>query len=129
MFAKRRDQLSVAEAGDIVAVIGPKSALTGHTLCDPRRPVLLEVIDFPATVISRSIEPQNSKDRDKLLASLEALARQDPTFATRTDADTGQTLIFGMGELHLEVLVRPASRGHECGRQTWASHGRRIARR
>ncbi len=106
MFAKRRDQLSVAQAGDIVAVVGPRGVLSGHTLCDPRQPVLLESIDFPAAVISQSIEPKSSRDRDKLLAALEALSRQDPTFSTRTDADTGQTLIFGMGELHLEVLVR-----------------------
>ena len=105
MFAKRRDQLRSAGAGEIVAVIGPKSSLTGHTLCDPRRPVLLESIEFPETVISQSIEPKSSRDRDKLMAALEALARQDPTFRTRTDLDTGQTLIYGMGELHLEVLV------------------------
>ena len=106
MFAKRRDQLASAEAGDIVAVIGPKTALTGHTLCDPRRPVRLESIEFPQTVISRSIEPESSRDRDKLAEALQALARQDPTFVVRTDADTGQTLIYGMGELHLDVLVR-----------------------
>jgi len=106
MFARRRDQLDAAEPGDIVAVIGPKTALTGHTLCDPQHPVLLEPIEFPQTVISRSVEPKSARDRDKLLAALEGLARQDPTFTTRADADTGQTLIFGMGELHLEVLVR-----------------------
>ncbi len=105
MFAKRRDQLAEAQAGDIVAVIGPKSSLTGHTLCDPRHPVVLESIEFPETVISQSIEPKSSKDRDKLLNALEALARQDPTFRTQSDPDTGQTLIYGMGELHLEVLV------------------------
>jgi elongation factor G len=106
MFAKRRDQLTEALAGDIVAVIGPKTALTGHTLCDPHRPVQLESIAFPETVISRSIEPKNSRDRGKLAEALQALTRQDPTFAVRTDPDTGQTLIYGMGELHLEVLVR-----------------------
>ncbi|HUU85954.1 MAG TPA: elongation factor G [Phycisphaerae bacterium] len=105
VFAKRRDQLSQAEAGDIVAVLGPKVSLTGHTLCDPRHAVLLEEIEFPKTVISRSIEPRSSRDREKMLAALDALARQDPTFVTRTDAETGQTLILGMGELHLEVLV------------------------
>jgi elongation factor G len=106
MFAKRRDQLREAEAGDIVAVIGPKSSLTGHTLCDARQPVSLESIEFPETVISQSIEPSSSRDRDKLVMALEALARQDPTFRAQTDAETGQTLMYGMGELHLEVLVR-----------------------
>ncbi|MFQ5489248.1 MAG: elongation factor G [Phycisphaerae bacterium] len=106
MFAKRRDPLAVAEAGDIVALVGPKSSLTGHTLCDPKRPVILESIEFPETVISQSIEPQTSKDRDKLFEALKALSRQDPTFRVRIDEDTGQTLIQGMGELHLEVLVK-----------------------
>ncbi|MCP4251780.1 MAG: elongation factor G [bacterium] len=105
MFAKRRDQIDQAEAGDIVALIGPKRALTGHTLCDPQKPVCLESIDFPDTVISQSIEPRSSRDRDKLADALAALARQDPTFRVRSDPETGQTLIDGMGELHLEVLV------------------------
>ncbi len=105
MFAKRRDQIDEALAGDIVAVIGPKDALTGHTLCDARRPLLLETIVFPETVISRSIEPKSSRDRDKLVEALRALQRQDPTFRAAINPDTGQTLISGMGELHLEVLV------------------------
>jgi elongation factor G len=105
MFAKRREQLEKAEAGDIVAVIGPKDTLTGHTLCDAPRPVLLESIAFPETVIVQSIEPKSSRDRDKLAEALQALTRQDPTFRSRIDPETGQTLIQGMGELHLEVLV------------------------
>ncbi|MCH7813736.1 MAG: elongation factor G, partial [Planctomycetes bacterium] len=105
MFAKRRDPIDHAAAGDIVALIGPKQALTGHTLCDPKKPVRLESIEFPDTVISQSIEPRSSRDRDKLAAALAALARQDPTFRVRSDTETGQTLIDGMGELHLEVLV------------------------
>ncbi len=106
MFAKRRDQLDEAVAGDIVAVIGPRSALTGHTLCDARHPVILESIKFPETVISVSIEPRSSKDRDKLLESLAALARQDPTLTVTTNPETGQTLLSGMGELHLEIAVQ-----------------------
>ncbi|MBI4716380.1 MAG: elongation factor G [Planctomycetes bacterium] len=105
MFAKRRDQLDAAVAGEIVAVIGPKSALTGHTLCDARRGVVLEPIKFPETVISVSIEARSSRDRDKLLECLKALTRQDPTLAVATNPDTGQTLLSGMGELHLEVNV------------------------
>jgi len=106
MFAKRRDQLDEACAGDIVAVIGPKSALTGHTLCDAKHPVILESIKFPETVISTSIEPRSSKDRDKLLESLAALTRQDPTLTVTTNTETGQTLLSGMGELHLEIAVQ-----------------------
>jgi elongation factor G len=106
MFAKRREQLDRAAAGEIVAVVGPKSALTGHTLCDPRHPVLLESIEFPDTVISVSVEPKSSKDRDKLAEALVALCRQDPTVTVTANADTGQTLVSGMGELHLEILTQ-----------------------
>ncbi len=106
IYAKRREPLDVAEAGDIVAVIGLKSALTGHTLCMTNHPVVLESIEFPETVISQSIEPVSSRDRDKLTDALAALGRQDPTFRFRMDEETGQTLIMGMGELHLEVLTR-----------------------
>ncbi len=110
VFAKRREQLEEAVAGDIVAAIGPKDVLTGHTLCDPRRPVLLESITFPKTVIVQSIEPTSSRDRDKLADALKALARQDPTFRPKIDPETGQTLIQGMGELHLAVLVERLTR-------------------
>ncbi|MGB2985714.1 MAG: elongation factor G [Phycisphaerae bacterium] len=106
MFAKRREQLDHATAGDIVAVVGPKSSLTGHTLCDPRRPVILESIKFPETVISVSVEPRSSRDREKLLEALVALERQDPTIRVAANLETGQTLISGMGELHLEVMVQ-----------------------
>ncbi len=106
VFAKRREQIDEAHAGDIVAIVGPKKTLTGHTLCDPRHPVLLESIDFPETVISVSIEPKSSRDRDKLIEALAALTRQDPTLAVKVDTETNQTLISGMGELHLEVAAR-----------------------
>ncbi|MGD2108370.1 MAG: elongation factor G [Phycisphaerae bacterium] len=106
MFAKRREQLDRAVAGEIVAVVGPKAALTGHTLCDQRRPVILEPIEFPETVIAASVEPRSSRDRDKLLESLAALGRQDPTISVTSNPETGQTLIGGMGELHLEVAIR-----------------------
>jgi len=106
MFAKRRDQLDRAEAGDIVAVIGPKNALTGHTLCEARHPIILEPIEFPETVISVSIEPVSSRDREKLSTALQALQKQDPTIIVRTDVDAGQTLISGMGELHLDIVVK-----------------------
>jgi len=105
MFAKRREQIDRAEPGDIVAVVGLKESLTGDTLCDSKNPIVLEHIEFPATVISVAIEPKSSADRDSLVESLAKLARQDPTFKYRVDAATGQTLISGMGELHLEVLT------------------------
>lgn len=104
MFAKRREQIDVAYCGDIVAVIGLKETLTGDTLCEAQHPILLERIEFPETVISMSIEPQSSADRDKLSAALAMLSRSDPTFNYRSDAETGQTLISGMGELHLEII-------------------------
>ncbi len=105
MFAKRREQISEALPGEIVACLGLKHALTGHSLCDPKHPVVLERIQFPAPVISVSVEPQNTKDRDALVQALERMERQDPTFRYGVDPETGQTLISGMGELHLEVLT------------------------
>ncbi len=106
MFAKRREQLDRAFAGEIIAVVGPKNTLTGHTLCDPRHPVILESIEFPETVISVSVEPKSSRDRDKLLEALSALERQDPTITVTANPETGQTLVAGMGELHLEIMMQ-----------------------
>ena len=105
MFAKRREQIDEASAGDIVAGVGLKEALTGHTLCDARAPIVLERIEFPTPVISVSIEPKNTKDKEALSEVLAKMARQDPTFRYGIDAETGQTIISGMGELHLEVLT------------------------
>ncbi len=105
VFAKRREQIESAVAGEIAAVLGPRDTLTGDTLCDPRHPVLLEGIEFPETVISMSVEPESSADRDRLVEALRQLARENPTFQIRINPETGQTLISGMGELHLEVLV------------------------
>jgi elongation factor G len=103
MFAKKREQIDAAKAGDIVAAIGLKETFTGDTLGDAHKPVLLERIDFPESVISMAIEPESSADRDKLLDSLTMLAKSDPTFSFRFDPETGQTIINGMGELHLET--------------------------
>jgi len=105
IFAKRREQVDQAQAGEIVAVLGLKESLTGDTLCDARHPIMLERIEFPETVISMSIEPESSADRDKLLEALAMLTRENPTFQYRVNEETGQTLISGMGELHLEVLI------------------------
>ena len=111
IFAKRRDKVEKAYAGDIVAAVGLRKSLTGDTISDTRgRGVLLERIEFPETVISMAIEPQSSADRDKLISALAMLARSDPTFDSRSDAETGQLIISGMGELHLEVLCHRLER-------------------
>jgi elongation factor G len=102
--ADRREQVEKAEAGDIVGVIGPRGSATGDTLCDANEPILLETIQFPETVISMAIEPETSLDRKKLGETLEMMKRQDPTFRAVESEETGQTLISGMGELHLEVI-------------------------
>jgi elongation factor G len=100
---RHRDELPVAHAGDIVAIIGPKESITGDTLCDPQQPILLESIQFAEAVVTRSIEPESSADKDKLVETLDRLRREDPTFTWRLDADTGQMVMNGMGILHLEV--------------------------
>jgi elongation factor G len=102
--ADRREQVSEVEAGDIVGIIGLRNSITGDTLCDAKQPILLESILFPETVISMAIEPESSAERKKLADTLEMLKRQDPTFRARESEETGQTLISGMGELHLEVI-------------------------
>ena len=102
--ASRKEQIDRVEAGDIVGIIGLRHSITGDTLCDAKQPVLLETIQFPETVISMAIEPESSAERKKLADVLEMLKRQDPTFRAMTSEETGQTLISGMGELHLEVI-------------------------
>ena len=102
--ADRREQIQEALAGDIVGVIGPRASVTGDTLCDANAPILLESIQFPETVISMAIEPDTSLERKKLADVLEMMKRQDPTFRAVESEETGQTLISGMGELHLEVI-------------------------
>ena len=93
-----------AQAGDIVGVVGLKSSVTGDTLCDQKQQVVLEDIEFPETVISMAVEPESSAEKDKLESMLTRLSLQDPTFTAKVDEDTGQTIISGMGELHLEVI-------------------------
>ena len=92
-------------AGDIGAVLGLKDSFTGDTLCDAEHPILLESITFPEPVISIAIEPKSTADQDKMANALQRLAEEDPTFRVHTDENTGQTIISGMGELHLDVLV------------------------
>jgi elongation factor G len=105
MHANKQEDLVEARAGDIVAIVGPKVTATGDTLCDPKRPIVLESMVFPEPVVSVAIEPKTKADEEKLFTSLDRLSEEDPTFVMRTDADTGQTIISGMGELHLEVLT------------------------
>ena len=105
MHANKREERPTAIAGQIVAVMGLKDTTTGDTLCDPAKPVLLESMTFPAPVIHVAIEPRTKGDQDKLGTAIQRLAEEDPTFQVRTDEETGQTIIAGMGELHLEVLV------------------------
>ncbi len=105
MHANKREDIDAAYAGDIVAAVGLKSATTGDTLCDEKQPVLLEVMKFPEPVIAMAIEPKTKQDQEKLGFSLQKLAQEDPSFRVRTDEETGQTIIAGMGELHLEIIV------------------------
>jgi elongation factor G len=105
MHANKREEIESIEAGDIAACVGLKNVTTGDTLCDEEKPIVLENIDFPAPVISVAIEPKTKADQEKMGVALGKLAQEDPTFRVHTDHDTGQVLISGMGELHLEIIV------------------------
>jgi elongation factor G len=105
MHANKREEISSIEAGDIAACVGLKNVTTGDTLCNEDKPIVLESIDFPTPVISVAIEPKTKADQEKMGTALSKLAQEDPTFRVHTDDDTGQTLISGMGELHLEIIV------------------------
>ncbi|HMS02720.1 MAG TPA: elongation factor G, partial [Gemmatimonadaceae bacterium] len=105
MHANKRDEIEEVRAGDIAAVIGLKDTRTGDTLCNEDKPIILEAMKFPAPVIDVAIEPKTKADQDKLAIALQKLAEEDPTFRVRSDAETGQTIIAGMGELHLEIIV------------------------
>jgi len=105
MHANHREDKDAVFAGDIVAVVGLKTTTTGDTLCDPSHPIVLEALEFPEPVIHVAVEPKTKADQDKLSRALYALSEEDPTFRVRSDEETGQTVISGMGELHLEVLV------------------------
>jgi elongation factor G len=105
MHANKREEIKRVEAGDIAAAVGLRSARTGDTLCDETRPIVLESMDFPAPVISVAIEPKTKEGQEKLSLALAALGNEDPTFRSHTEEETGQTIISGMGELHLEIIV------------------------
>ncbi|MCX8526996.1 MAG: elongation factor G, partial [Candidatus Nanopelagicales bacterium] len=105
MHANKREEIDSVGAGDIVAVMGLKDTTTGDTLCDPSKTVVLESMNFPAPVISVAIEPKTKGDQEKLGTAIQRLAEEDPNFQVKTDEETGQTVISGMGELHLDILV------------------------
>jgi len=105
MHANKREEIKAVYAGDIAAVVGLKSTLTGDTLCDEKNPIILEAMEFPKPVMSVAIEPKTKADQEKLSQSLSKLAQEDPSFKVSFNEDTGQTIISGMGELHLEIIV------------------------
>jgi elongation factor G len=105
MHANQRDEIKEVRAGDIAACVGLKEITTGETLCDPDAPVMLERMEFPEPVISQAVEPKTKADQEKMGVALGRLAQEDPSFRVRTDEESGQTIISGMGELHLEIIV------------------------
>lgn len=119
MYADRREDIEELEAGDIGAILGLKFSFTGDTLSDASAPVVLESINFPEPVISVAIEPKTKADQEKMSDSLVKLAEEDPTFKIRQDENTGQTVISGMGELHLDVLVNRLLREFKGTGKCW----------
>ncbi len=115
MHANHREELKEAFAGDIVAIVGLKKTTTGDTLCAENEPIILETIKFPEPVISVAIEPKTRNDQERMSLSLQKLAEEDPTFQTLTDEETGQTIIAGMGELHLEIIIDRLLREFKVG--------------
>lgn len=115
MHANKREDIKEVSAGDIAAAVGLKSTLTGDTLCDEKQPVILEAMEFPDPVISVAIEPKTKPDQEKLSQSLAKLAQEDPSFRVSVNDETGQTLIAGMGELHLEIIVDRLTREFKVG--------------
>ena len=105
MHANKREEIKEVYAGDIAAAVGLKSVSTGDTLCDEKKPIVLESMDFPKPVISLAIEPKTKADQEKLGVGLQKLMAEDPTFRVQTDQQTGQVIIAGMGELHLDIIV------------------------
>ncbi len=105
MHANHREEIDAVYAGDIAAAVGLKDTTTGDTLCDEKHPVILESMNFPEPVIQLAVEPKTKADQDKMGVALAKLSEEDPTFRYHTDEETGQTIISGMGELHLEIIV------------------------
>ena len=105
MHANSREDIKTASAGDIVALAGLKHTITGHTLCDSKNPILLEPMEFPDPVIEIAVEPKTKADQEKMGEALGRLAKEDPSFRVTSDEESGQTIIKGMGELHLDIIV------------------------
>jgi elongation factor G len=105
MHANQREEIKEVRAGDIAAAVGLREATTGDTLCDPNKIIILEKMEFPEPVISQAVEPKTKADQEKMGVALGRLAQEDPSFRVRTDEESGQTIISGMGELHLEIIV------------------------
>ena len=120
MFADKREEISEVAAGDIAAIVGLKETTTGTTLCDPARPIHLESIEFPEPPVSIAVEPKTKADQEKMGLGLAKLAEEDPTFRVHTDEETGQTIISGMGELHLEIIIDRLKREHNVEANTGA---------
>ena len=115
MHANERKEITESEAGDIAAAVGLKDVTTGETLCDVDKPIILERMEFPEPVISQAVEPRTKADQEKMALALQRLAKEDPSFRVRTDEESGQTIISGMGELHLEILVERMRREFGVG--------------
>ena len=120
MFADKREEISEVAAGDIAAIVGLKETTTGTTLCDPANPIHLESIEFPEPPVSIAVEPKTKADQEKMGLGLAKLAEEDPTFRVHTDEETGQTIISGMGELHLEIIIDRLKREHNVEANTGA---------
>ena len=120
MFADKREEISSVGAGDIAAVVGLKDCTTGTTICDPAHPIRLESIEFPDPPVSIAVEPKTKADQEKMGIGLSKLAEEDPTFRVHTDEETGQTIISGMGELHLEIIIDRLKREHNVEANTGA---------
>ena len=120
MFADKREEITEVAAGDIAAIVGLKETTTGTTLCDPAHPILLESIEFPEPPVSIAVEPKTKADQEKMGLGLAKLAEEDPTFSVHTDEETGQTIISGMGELHLEIIIDRLKREHNVEANTGA---------
>ena len=124
MHANHREDIKEAYAGDIIALAGLKEARTGDTLCDPQKPVILEKMEFPDPVIEISVEPKTKADQEKLGVALSRLAAEDPSFRVSTDQESGQTILKGMGELHLDIKVDILRRTYKVDVNVGAAAGR-----
>ena len=123
MHANNREEIAEAHAGDIVALVGLKDTRTGDTLCDPAKPVILEKMEFPDPVIEMKVEPKTKVDQEKMAVALHKLAAEDPSFRVSTDSESGETIIKGMGELHLDIKVDILKRTHKVEVIGWRPAG------